>query len=151
VTQLASEDVVQETSWTDEDLGDFNYWQGHLVAHLSTMGDDLKITSTAPGRSKPTSEELGTINLTFVDMSKAEAHRKPETGSLTQVATALAEGFREQMRSNGSVSAHFKLGSDDGITDFHPLYQSLSITVTDLKGENTPSTRSLWSVSEESN
>lgn len=106
------------------------------------------MTSTADGRSRPTLDDLKAITLTFEDMSVGEQDRTPTTGSLTEVAEALAQGTLEQMRSNGSVRAHFMLGCHEGITEFHPLYRSLSINVTDLTDETA--TRSLGTISEES-
>jgi hypothetical protein len=121
------------------------------VAHLSALGEGGKITSTAKGRLRPTPDELRDITLTFEEMSVGKHRRTATTGSLTEVTEALAQGALEQIRSNGSVRAHFKLGSQPGITDIHPLYRSLSIEVTDLTDlTGQASTRSLGSISEES-
>jgi hypothetical protein len=139
---------VQETSWTDGEFGISHNWLEDIVAHLSALGERGKITSTAEGGSRPTLDDLKATTLTFEDMSVGEQHRTATTGSLTDVAEALAQGTLEQMRSNGSVAAHFMLGSNGGITEFHPLYRSLSINVTDLTGQTA--TRSLGSISEES-
>jgi hypothetical protein len=152
VTQLASEAVVQETTWTDEELGHTQSWFDHLITHMSTLAGTGKIICTTQREHQLTDHELGRIRLTFQDLSADAKHRNAITGTLSEMAgelAVIAQRSLERIRSDGTAWIRFRMGHRDGLTDFHPLYRSLDVGVRHVEGEITQSTPPVESTSEE--
>ncbi|GFZ43479.1 hypothetical protein JCM24511_01199 [Saitozyma sp. JCM 24511] len=123
--RLATQDVVQDTTWTDEELGHPQTWFDHLVTHMSTLAGTGKIICAAKPQREPTRDELARISLTFEDHDGSA-----RGGTLNAMADRLAElagSSVEQIRAEGMAWTRFSIGHKDGLTDFHPLYRSLTV------------------------